>query len=43
MALEASALPIMLDSTETRVLKAALEHLGGRRAINSVNYTSRSA
>ena len=28
----------MLDSTETPVLQAGLEHLGGRCAINSVNY-----
>ncbi|MDT5232981.1 MAG: 5-methyltetrahydrofolate--homocysteine methyltransferase [Mycobacterium sp.] len=34
----ASTLPIMLDSTETPVLKAGLEHLGGRCTINSVNY-----
>jgi 5-methyltetrahydrofolate--homocysteine methyltransferase len=34
----ASTLPIMLDSTETDVLRAGLEHLGGRCAINSVNY-----
>src|SRR4029079_14874156 len=34
----ASTLPIMLDSTETPVLKAGLEHLGGRCAINSGNY-----
>jgi 5-methyltetrahydrofolate--homocysteine methyltransferase len=34
----ASTLPIMLDSTETAVLRAGLEHLGGRCAINSVNY-----
>ncbi|MFE3223807.1 methionine synthase [Nocardia sp. NPDC059228] len=34
----ASTLPIMLDSTEAPVLKAGLEHLGGRCAINSVNY-----
>jgi 5-methyltetrahydrofolate--homocysteine methyltransferase len=34
----ASTLPIMLDSTETPVLKAGLEHLGGRCAVNSVNY-----
>jgi 5-methyltetrahydrofolate--homocysteine methyltransferase len=34
----ASTLPIMLDSTETPVLQAGLEHLGGRCAINSVNY-----
>ncbi|POX96064.1 methionine synthase, partial [Mycobacterium kansasii] len=33
-----STLPIMLDSTETPVLQAGLEHLGGRCAINSVNY-----
>ena len=34
----ASTLPIMLDSTEAAVLRAGLEHLGGRCAINSVNY-----
>jgi 5-methyltetrahydrofolate--homocysteine methyltransferase len=34
----ASTLPIMLDSTETPVLQAGLEHLGGRCVINSVNY-----
>ncbi|WP_186626434.1 methionine synthase [Rhodococcus sp. BP22] len=34
----ASTLPIMLDSTEPAVLKAGLEHLGGRSAVNSVNY-----
>ncbi|MBS4730435.1 methionine synthase [Mycobacterium sp. SM1] len=34
----ASTLPIMLDSTETAVLQAGLEHLGGRCVINSVNY-----
>ncbi|MGZ4564401.1 MAG: methionine synthase [Mycobacterium sp.] len=33
-----STLPIMLDSTETPVLEAGLEHLGGRCTINSVNY-----
>ncbi|WP_216917277.1 methionine synthase [Nocardia noduli] len=33
-----STLPIMLDSTETPVLEAGLEHLGGRCAVNSVNY-----
>lgn len=33
-----STLPIMLDSTEPQVLQAGLEHLGGRCAINSVNY-----
>jgi 5-methyltetrahydrofolate--homocysteine methyltransferase len=34
----ASTLPIMLDSTEPGVLQAGLEHLGGRCAVNSVNY-----
>lgn len=34
----ASTLPIMLDSTEPPVLRAGLEHLGGRCAVNSVNY-----
>ncbi len=34
----ASTLPIVLDSTETPVLRAGLEHLGGRSIINSVNY-----
>ncbi|WP_430332463.1 methionine synthase [Rhodococcus sp. ACT016] len=34
----ASTLPIMLDSTEPDVLRAGLEHLGGRSAVNSVNY-----
>ncbi len=33
-----STLPIMLDSTEPAVLEAGLEHLGGRCAVNSVNY-----
>ncbi len=33
-----STLPIMLDSTEPEVLRAGLEHLGGRCAVNSVNY-----
>jgi 5-methyltetrahydrofolate--homocysteine methyltransferase len=33
-----STLPIVLDSTEPLVLKAGLEHLGGRSVINSVNY-----
>ena len=33
-----STLPIMLDSTEPEVLEAGLEHLGGRCAVNSVNY-----
>nr|WP_235434829.1 dihydropteroate synthase [Mycobacterium heckeshornense] len=36
----ASTLPIMLDSTETAVLQAGLEHLGGRCVINSVNCSS---
>lgn len=34
----ASTLPVVLDSTEPAVLKAGLEHLGGRCVINSVNY-----
>jgi 5-methyltetrahydrofolate--homocysteine methyltransferase len=34
----ASTLPIMLDSTEPDVLRAGLERLGGRCAVNSVNY-----
>ncbi|NUR85854.1 MAG: dihydropteroate synthase, partial [Nonomuraea sp.] len=34
----ASTLPIMLDSTEPAVLRAGLEMLGGRAAVNSVNY-----
>ncbi|QWF85467.1 methionine synthase [Amycolatopsis sp. CA-230715] len=34
----ASTLPIMLDSTEVDVIRAGLERLGGRCAINSVNY-----
>lgn len=34
----AITLPIVLDSTEPSVLKAGLEHLGGRSVINSVNY-----
>jgi len=33
-----STLPIVLDSTETAVLQAGLELLGGRAVINSVNY-----
>lgn len=32
------SLPIMLDSTEPAVLRAGLERLGGRCAINSVNF-----
>ncbi|HET9142849.1 methionine synthase [Actinophytocola sp.] len=34
----ASTLPIMLDSTEPEVIRAGLERLGGRCAVNSVNY-----
>lgn len=34
----ASTLPIMLDSTEPSVIEAGLELLGGRAAVNSVNY-----
>jgi 5-methyltetrahydrofolate--homocysteine methyltransferase len=34
----ASTLPIVLDSTEPKVLEAGLELLGGRAVINSVNY-----
>ncbi|MFM8191947.1 MAG: dihydropteroate synthase, partial [Actinomycetota bacterium] len=34
----ATTLPIMLDSTEPAVIRAGLEHLGGRCVINSVNY-----
>ncbi|WP_026204711.1 methionine synthase [Actinomycetospora chiangmaiensis] len=34
----ASTLPVVLDSTEPEVLEAGLEQLGGRSAINSVNY-----
>jgi len=34
----ASTLPVMLDSTEPPVLQAGLERLGGRCAVNSVNY-----
>jgi 5-methyltetrahydrofolate--homocysteine methyltransferase len=33
-----SSVPLVLDSTEPAVLKAGLEHLGGRCVINSVNY-----
>ena len=33
-----STLPIVIDSTEPAVLRAGLEHLGGRSVINSVNY-----
>jgi 5-methyltetrahydrofolate--homocysteine methyltransferase len=34
----AVSVPIMLDSTEPEVLRAGLEQLGGRCAINSVNF-----
>ncbi|MGH3434969.1 MAG: methionine synthase, partial [Sciscionella sp.] len=34
----ASTLPLMIDSTELAVLRAGLERLGGRCAVNSVNY-----
>ncbi|NMO00072.1 methionine synthase [Gordonia sp. TBRC 11910] len=34
----ASTLPIMIDSTEPPVIQAGLEALGGRCAVNSVNY-----
>ena len=34
----ATTLPIMLDSTEPDVIRAGLEHLGGRAIVNSVNY-----
>ena len=34
----ASTLPIMVDSTEPEVIRVGLEHLGGRSAVNSVNY-----
>lgn len=33
-----STLPVMVDSTEIDVIRAGLEHLGGRCAVNSVNY-----
>jgi 5-methyltetrahydrofolate--homocysteine methyltransferase len=33
-----STLPIMLDSTEPKVLQAGLEKLGGRCIVNSVNF-----
>jgi len=39
----ASTLPIMLDSTEPEVLQAGLERIGGRCAINSVNYEDGAA
>ncbi|QGK69831.1 methionine synthase [Allosaccharopolyspora coralli] len=34
----ASTLPVMVDSTEAEVIEVGLEHLGGRCAINSINY-----
>jgi 5-methyltetrahydrofolate--homocysteine methyltransferase len=34
----AVSLPIMLDSTDPDVLRVGLEHLGGRCAVNSVNF-----
>ena len=34
----ASTLPIMIDSTETAVVEAGLECLGGRCVVNSVNF-----
>jgi 5-methyltetrahydrofolate--homocysteine methyltransferase len=34
----ASTLPLVIDSTEPPVLKAGLEHIGGRPVVNSVNY-----
>jgi 5-methyltetrahydrofolate--homocysteine methyltransferase len=34
----ASTLPVVLDSTEPEVLEKGLEQLGGRSAVNSVNY-----
>lgn len=33
-----STLPIMIDSTEPDVIQVGLEHLGGRCAVNSVNF-----
>ncbi|MHB8188823.1 MAG: methionine synthase [Ferrimicrobium sp.] len=39
----ASTLPIMIDSTEAEVVEAALEHLGGRAILNSVNLEDGSA
>ncbi len=32
-----STVPLMLDSTEPDVIETALEHLGGRAILNSVN------
>ncbi|MDR0627015.1 MAG: homocysteine S-methyltransferase family protein, partial [Bifidobacteriaceae bacterium] len=37
----ASTLPIMIDSTDPAVIKTALEHLGGRSLVNSVNFEDR--
>src|SRR4029077_2231753 len=34
----AATLPLVLDSTETDVIEAGLELLGGRAVVNSVNY-----
>jgi 5-methyltetrahydrofolate--homocysteine methyltransferase len=34
----ASTLPVMIDSTSPAVVQAALEHLGGRCLVNSVNF-----
>ena len=34
----ASTLPLVIDSTELTVLEAALEKLGGRAVINSINF-----
>jgi 5-methyltetrahydrofolate--homocysteine methyltransferase len=34
----ASTLPVMVDSTEPAVIQAALEHLGGKSIVNSVNF-----
>ncbi|MEU6270263.1 methionine synthase [Saccharopolyspora shandongensis] len=39
----ASTLPIMVDSTEPAVIEAGLESLGGRCAVNSVNYEDGTA
>ncbi|HWG65725.1 MAG TPA: methionine synthase [Streptosporangiaceae bacterium] len=34
----AATLPLVIDSTEPEVVRAGLEHLGGRAVVNSVNY-----
>jgi len=34
----ASTIPLVIDSTETPVVEAALEMIGGRAVVNSVNY-----